>query len=190
MLSLRRSVRHMSRSSGIVKFFNVTKGFGFITPHDGGDDVFVHQTAIHAQGFRSLAEGEQVEFEVEKGEDGRIRASNVTGPLGEYVKGVPREQQQQMFGGGRGGGGGFAGSDPFGSAGGAGGMGGGGGGFGGPGGFGSQDGVGGPGGFGPSGMGGAGGGLFGGPNPGTGSFTGPTGSGGPSFDPHQDGNHW
>lgn len=52
------------RKSGAVKWFNTQKGFGFITPADGSADVFVHQTAIYAPGFRSLAEGEAVEYEV------------------------------------------------------------------------------------------------------------------------------
>jgi cold shock CspA family protein len=52
------------RKSGAVKWFNTQKGFGFITPEDGSADVFVHQTAIYAPGFRSLAEGEAVEYEV------------------------------------------------------------------------------------------------------------------------------
>jgi cold shock CspA family protein len=47
-------------TSGNVKWFNVEKGFGFITPADGGADLFVHQTNIHAEGFRSLGEGEEV----------------------------------------------------------------------------------------------------------------------------------
>mmetsp|Transcript_21868 Transcript_21868/g.59881 ORF Transcript_21868/g.59881 Transcript_21868/m.59881 type:complete len:80 (-) Transcript_21868:175-414(-) len=50
--------------SGKVKWFNVKKGYGFITPSTGGEDIFVHQTAIHAEGFRSLAEGEEVFFEI------------------------------------------------------------------------------------------------------------------------------
>lgn len=52
------------RKAGAVKWFNTQKGFGFITPADGSADVFVHQTAIYAPGFRSLAEGEAVEYEV------------------------------------------------------------------------------------------------------------------------------
>lgn len=62
-------------SQGTVKWFNDAKGFGFIT-QDGGEDVFVHHTAINADGFRSLAEGDRVEFEVTRGPKG-LQASNV-----------------------------------------------------------------------------------------------------------------
>ena len=62
-------------SQGTVKWFNDAKGFGFIT-QDGGEDVFVHHTSIAAEGFRSLAEGDRVEFEVTKGPKG-LQASNV-----------------------------------------------------------------------------------------------------------------
>lgn len=57
-------------STGTVKWFNDQKGFGFITPEDGADDVFVHQSAIQAEGFRSLSEGDRVEFEVVQGQKG------------------------------------------------------------------------------------------------------------------------
>jgi len=63
-------------ASGTVKWFNDSKGFGFITQDGGGDDVFVHHTAIAAEGFRSLQEGQKVEFEVKKGPKG-LQAANV-----------------------------------------------------------------------------------------------------------------
>ena len=57
------------RITGTVKWFNNAKGFGFIT-REGGDDVFVHHSAIRAEGFKSLAEGQEVEFEVVQGPKG------------------------------------------------------------------------------------------------------------------------
>src|SRR5205823_3109394 len=60
---------------GTVKWFNDAKGFGFIS-QEGGDDVFVHHTAIQAEGFRSLAEGQKVEFDVNRGPKG-LQAANV-----------------------------------------------------------------------------------------------------------------
>jgi CspA family cold shock protein len=59
-----------ARTTGRVKWFNDAKGFGFITPEDGQKDCFVHHSAIQAQGFKSLAEGDRVEFDVVQGQKG------------------------------------------------------------------------------------------------------------------------
>jgi len=66
----------MAKTTGTVKWFNDAKGFGFITT-EGGEDVFVHFTAIQGNGFRSLSEGAAVEFEVVQGPKS-LQASNVT----------------------------------------------------------------------------------------------------------------
>jgi CspA family cold shock protein len=63
-------------TTGTVKWFNESKGFGFITPDDGSKDVFVHFSAIASEGFRTLAEGQQVSFNVEDGPKGP-QATNV-----------------------------------------------------------------------------------------------------------------
>ena len=60
----------MSSLRGTVKWFNATKGFGFIEPKDGGTDVFAHFSEIDMEGYKSLAEGQEVEYELEDGEKG------------------------------------------------------------------------------------------------------------------------
>ena len=72
--SIEKEVQSMAK--GTVKWFNDAKGFGFISQDDGGEDVFCHHTAIQSDGFRSLAEGQKVEFDVTKGPKG-LQASNV-----------------------------------------------------------------------------------------------------------------
>jgi CspA family cold shock protein len=63
-------------ATGTVKWFNESKGFGFITPEDGGKDLFAHFSAIQNQGFKTLAEGQRVSFEVTTGPKGP-QASNI-----------------------------------------------------------------------------------------------------------------
>ncbi|KAM3287593.1 glycine-rich protein 2 [Capsicum chacoense] len=124
------------RMKGTVKWFSDQKGFGFVTPDDGGDDLFVHQSGIRSEGFRSLAEGEAVEFDVESGNDGRTKAVNVTGPGGAPVKGGSGGGGDRYGSGGYGGGsdryggggryggdGGYGGGGRYGGGGGGGGSG-------------------------------------------------------------------
>ena len=66
-----------NKMTGLVKWFDAGKGFGFITPADGGKDVFVHFSAIQGNGFKTLAEGQNVEFEIQDGQKGPA-AVNVT----------------------------------------------------------------------------------------------------------------
>ena len=63
-------------ATGTVKWFNDAKGFGFITPEDGGEDLFAHFSAIQGQGFKSLVEGQRVSFDVTSGPKGK-QASNI-----------------------------------------------------------------------------------------------------------------
>jgi CspA family cold shock protein len=74
-LSLRRFNNMSDRIQGTVKWFNATKGYGFIE-REGGEDVFVHFSAIQAEGYRKLVEGQRVEFTLEKGPKG-FQASDV-----------------------------------------------------------------------------------------------------------------
>jgi cold shock protein len=64
-------------ATGTVKFFNTTKGFGFIRPDDGSKDVFVHISAVERSGLGTLTENQKVSFEIEKGRDGRSSAVNL-----------------------------------------------------------------------------------------------------------------
>jgi len=66
----------MTTETGVVKWFNDGKGFGFITPDSGGKDLFAHYSEIQGTGFKSLAENQRVEFEVKEGPKG-LQASNI-----------------------------------------------------------------------------------------------------------------
>jgi len=65
-------------ATGTVKWFNTTKGFGFIQPDAGGKDVFVHISAVERAGLTGLADNQKVEFELESGRDGRQSAGNIS----------------------------------------------------------------------------------------------------------------
>ncbi|TVQ57086.1 MAG: cold-shock protein [Rhodobacteraceae bacterium] len=64
-------------AQGNVKWFNATKGFGFIAPKDGGKDVFVHISAVERAGLRTLNDGQAVSYDLETGRDGRQSAANL-----------------------------------------------------------------------------------------------------------------
>ena len=63
--------------TGTVKWFNVTKGYGFIEPDDGGKDVFVHITAVQRSGLEGLNEGQKINYDMEEGRNGKMAASNL-----------------------------------------------------------------------------------------------------------------
>eukprot|EP00999_Lentomonas_sp_LEN2_P000659 NODE_1655_length_780_cov_29.024502_g1606_i0.p2 GENE.NODE_1655_length_780_cov_29.024502_g1606_i0~~NODE_1655_length_780_cov_29.024502_g1606_i0.p2 ORF type:complete len:174 (-),score=50.18 NODE_1655_length_780_cov_29.024502_g1606_i0:172-693(-) len=147
-----------AKQSGTVKRWLDTKGFGFIAAPDG-EEIFVHQSEVQAEGFRSLAEGEPVEYELITDHDGRKKAAKVTGPDGANVKGAPRRE-----GGGRGRGGADRGYGDYG------------------GGFGGRGGGRGRGGRGGGGYDSYGGGSYGGGSYGGGSYGGGDGGyGGASY---------
>ena len=64
-------------STGTVKWFNPTKGFGFIAPEDGSKDVFVHMNAVRSAGLDTLNEGQRISFDIEPGNDGKTAAANL-----------------------------------------------------------------------------------------------------------------
>jgi len=66
--------------TGTVKWFNENKGWGFIVPDDGGDDVFVHYSAIGSDGFKTLKEGQKVDYELKLGKNGKYQADNIKMP--------------------------------------------------------------------------------------------------------------
>jgi CspA family cold shock protein len=68
----------MTRQQGLVKWFSRVKGYGFIAPNDGGEDLFVHYSAVQGQGYRNLENGQRVEFSVEHSAKG-LQAVNVVG---------------------------------------------------------------------------------------------------------------
>jgi CspA family cold shock protein len=66
--------------TGTVKWFNENKGWGFIVPDEGGDDVFVHYSAIETEGFKTLKEGQKIDYELKLGKNGKYQADNVKMP--------------------------------------------------------------------------------------------------------------
>ncbi len=65
-------------ATGTVKWFNATKGFGFIQPEDGSKDVFLHISAVEGAGLQSPADGQKIQYELESGRDGRSSAGNIS----------------------------------------------------------------------------------------------------------------
>ena len=100
----------------LVVYSDPKKGFGFIVPDDGSPDCFAHYSAIHSDGFKSLGDGEEVEFDVVEEDGGRRRAESISGPGGVPVQGSARRwssynddnsQGGGGYGGGNQGGGGY-----------------------------------------------------------------------------------
>ncbi|KAG5630137.1 hypothetical protein H5410_001854 [Solanum commersonii] len=77
------------KEKGIVKWFSDQKGFSFVIPDDGANELFVHQSSIRSKDFRSLTDGEAIEFDVEFGNNGHTKAINVTGPDGAHQRRIP-----------------------------------------------------------------------------------------------------
>jgi CspA family cold shock protein len=75
--SLPASARNYGMSFGTVKWFNLTKGYGFIQPEDGSKDVFVHISAVERSGLGNLGEGQRIEFDLERGQQGKSSAVNL-----------------------------------------------------------------------------------------------------------------
>jgi CspA family cold shock protein len=71
------SERRLHMTIGTVKFFNTTKGYGFISPEDGGKDAFVHISAVERSGLNGLNEGDKVSYDLESGRDGKMSATNL-----------------------------------------------------------------------------------------------------------------
>ena len=87
------------------------KGFGFIVPDDGSPDCFAHYSAVHADGFKSLGDGEEVEFDIVEEEGGRRRAESISGPGGVPVQGSARRWSSYNDDNSHGGGGGYGGGN-------------------------------------------------------------------------------
>jgi CspA family cold shock protein len=77
---VREAIPHLEQhmTTGTVKFFNSTKGFGFIQPDDGSKDVFVHISAVERAGLGTLKENQKVSFELQRGNDGKVSATNLS----------------------------------------------------------------------------------------------------------------
>ncbi|KAM1066345.1 hypothetical protein ACFX2B_021533 [Malus domestica] len=94
------------RSTRKVRWFNDVKGYGFITPDNGGEDLFVHQSSIRSNDFHTVTEGESVEFFIDFGDDSKTKVVDVTGPNGAPLV----DNKKETFGCSRGSGGGGGGS--------------------------------------------------------------------------------